>query len=583
MYAQLHQHSRGVSFVELLIAAAVITLVFGGLAATFQTMVKLIGSTKAEAGALSLANERLEYIRSLPYDSIGTVGGIPNGTIPQVATTTLNGILYTERVLIQYVDAPDDGIGVDDYNGILADYKMVKIEFIWDGLDGTDSLSLISNIVPRGIETTAGGGTLTVNVFDASVQPVPDAEVRLFNDTTTSTIDILRYTNENGVAMFAGAPAATNYQINVSKSGYSSEQTHSSTATNTNPTTQHVSVLESEVSTMNFQIDLTSDLVVKTIGVPTIGVFNDTFSNGNLVASSSDVTITGGAAILAGVAGSYEPVGTLFSTSTRPASFTNWEAATFVADTSASTSVSVQIYEVSGGSYMLVPDSDLPGNSTGFISPVIDLSSLDDSSYPELALGATLTSLDINETPELLEWELSYIINEPSIGNVDFVLTGNKTIGTDGGGSPVYKYQEEHTTDAGGDVIVAGLEWDMYDVVLSDGIYDIAQACENIPYILEPGVVEILTLTLLPPVASSLRVMVEDTSGNAVPGADVQLTRSGFNESEITSVCGQTFFNSGVSEQTDYQLDVSAAGYVSEVMTDVTVNGATSITVTLNN
>src|SRR5688572_440861 len=131
MYSRTHC-SRGMSFVEVVVTTAIVTLVFGGLMASFQVSISLIGRSKAEAGALALASERLEYIRSLSYDDVGTVGGIPEGAIPQTASSTLNGVSYDERVLVQYVDAEEDGSGSDDINGILADYKQVKVEYRWD-------------------------------------------------------------------------------------------------------------------------------------------------------------------------------------------------------------------------------------------------------------------------------------------------------------------------------------------------------------------------------------------------------------------------------------------------------------------
>ena len=94
------------TLVEVILASALLLLVFGGIMSAFQTITTLIGSSKAQAGAVALANERMEYIRSLSYDSVGTVSGIPNGPIPQTRTKSLNGITYTERVLIGYIDDP---------------------------------------------------------------------------------------------------------------------------------------------------------------------------------------------------------------------------------------------------------------------------------------------------------------------------------------------------------------------------------------------------------------------------------------------------------------------------------------------
>ena len=50
-----------------------------------------------------------------------------------------------------------------------------------------DSLAVVSNVVPNGIETTTGGGTIKVNVFDAAVASVETATVHFVN-TTLATI-----------------------------------------------------------------------------------------------------------------------------------------------------------------------------------------------------------------------------------------------------------------------------------------------------------------------------------------------------------------------------------------------------------
>ena len=576
-------HHRGFSFVELLVTAAVMALVFGGLLGAAQLAIKLIGSSKASSGALALANERLEYIRSLPYNDVGTVAGIPEGLIPQHSTTTLNGITYAERVFIQYVDAPEDGLGGADENGILADYKQVKVEYTWDDHGVNKSVFLLTNVVPPGIESVTGGGSLTVNVFDATVQPVVGAEVHIYNDTTTSTIDITTNTNVDGVAFFAGAPAAANYQVSVTKAGYSTDGTYTATTSNPNPNPPHVAVLESAVSTMNFQIDALSDLTVRTIGPSTNGSFNDDFDDLSKIASSSNVEISSSELVLSGGAGSYAASGFAFSASTTPPTITSWDTANFSLMTSASTSAVVRVYEVTGTStYTLIPDSDLPGNSVGYTGGVIDISALDPATYPTLALGTVLATGDSNVTPSIDSWNIAYVITEPSIGNIPFTLTGSKTIGTTATASPVYKYRQSFTTGSGGTIDIPSLEWDSYDVALNTATYDIAEACSDLPFLLDPGVSDTLSLTLTPSVSYALRVSVVDTNNVPIVGADVTLSRAGFNDSKNSSSCGQAFFNSGLGNNADYQVDVSAAGYTNETVTNVVVDGYVTLVITLS-
>jgi len=570
----------GMSLVEVVIAAAILALVFGGLFASFQLMVNLIGKSKAEAGALALANERLEYIRSLAYDDVGTVNGIPGGDIPQNATNALNGIVYDERVLIEYVDDDDDGEGAEDENGILADYKRVKVEYSWNHKGEVESIALISNIVPPGIETTAGGGTIRVNVFDASVQPVADAEVHLYNDTGTSTIDITRFTNDAGVALFSGAPALSLYHISATKDGFSVDQTYSATGANPNPITPPVSVLQSQVSTMNFQIDALSDLTLRTIGEPTTESFEDTFTDGTGVALFSNTVVSSESVQLAGTA-PYPSNGTVRSDAVTPGVISAWDTFSFSVTTPEDTSVLVHLYSVSGTSTALVSDSFVPGNSVGFATGTISLLAVDPTIYPSLALGATLATSNASTTPELRDWELAYTINEPPIGSVPVLLTSEKTIGTTGLGEPVYKFQETHTTDSGGTVTVSDIEWDTYAVTLGTSSYDIAEACGDIPYTLDPGVLDTLILTLASATTHSLRVSVTNTEDTLLAGASIDLAQGEFSDADTTSACGQSFFG-GLPAAGEYQLVVSAPGYVTKSIPVVTVDGASAETVTLS-
>jgi hypothetical protein len=573
----LQLNARGFTFVELLVTAAVTALVFGGLMASVQFAVKLISTAKAKTGAVSLANERLEYIRSLTYADVGTIAGIPSGPIPQHSAKVLNSITYHERVLIQYVDAPDDGLGASDDNGILADYKRAKIEYSWLGPSGTSSLFLQSDIAPPGIESTAGGGTLMVNVFDADVQPVSSAAVRVINNTTTSTIDITQYTNASGIAFFAGAPAAAQYQISVTKSGYSTDATHTATTSNPDPVTPPAAVLEGAVSTMNFQIDQLSELTVRTVEPATTGLAPDSFDDVSMLTNMTNVVQGGSDVVLAGSPGSYVSTGSLQAASTTPSSIDTWDVASWGATTNANTSVVVRVYAVSGTTYTLIADSDLPGNAAGFSTSPISLASIDPNTYPTLALGATLETTNVNETPTLHDWQLSYIIDEPPIDAVSFTLESTKIIGN----TPVFKYQDTHVTDSSGEVTVTDLEWGAYKVFIQGGSYDIREACPALPFTLQPDTTDTLTLTLVPSAVRSIRVSVVDTGGVPVIGADVEISRSGFTDQEDTSSCGQSFFNSGLADADDYVVDVSASGFVSQSVTAIGIHGDESIIVTL--
>jgi prepilin-type N-terminal cleavage/methylation domain-containing protein len=580
------KQSHGFSLIEVIVASALIALIFGGLFSTVQIMVKLIGTSKAEAAARSLAVSKMEYIRSLDYDAVGTIAGIPSGPIPQISTTSLNGILFTERVLVQYLDRDEDGFGVADTNGITEDSKRIKIEYTWTIREVTDSLVMVSDIVPPGIESTSGGGTLMINVFDASVQPVVGAQVHVFNNNVaTDTIDVIVTTNANGIANFPGAPARAGYQITVTKAGYSTDQTYSASTTNPNPNPSHVSVGVGAVSTVYFSIDQLSDLTIRTISTPVRNVFSDSFSDALGIASSTNINVSGGNLVLSDIAGVYATAGRAYATAIDPVTISSWESFDFNGTSTINSTFKVQLYSVStvGSStvYTLVPDSDLPGNTAGFIDGPIVLTSLNPSTYPILALGASITTTNTAQTASLYDWSLTYIESEAPVGNIDISIAGLKTIG-ENAGSPVLKYTNNVTTNGSGLVTLSDLEWDAYNIIINGAVegYDIAEAYAPLPYALLPGVNDTLTIVLEPHSAYSLRTTVVDNAGEAIPGADVRLFRSGYDQTLTTSIYGQVYFDA-LASSSAYTVAVEADGYDPDTQTNVSITGTTAMLVEL--
>jgi prepilin-type N-terminal cleavage/methylation domain-containing protein len=568
---------RGLSLIEVVIVSAIVTVIFAGLLGGFVYILNLINDTKSRQTALSVANDRMEFIRSLSYDAVGTVSGIPSGAIPQVATTSLNGIVFTIRTLIEYIDDPADGLGVNDDNLITTDYKQAKVTVEWVSNGATSSVFMVSNVIPRSIETDVGGGTLRVNVFDSSVIPMPNATVRLVNNQLTPVIDVTRTTNASGIALFGGAPAGAGYEVTVSRSGYSSDGTTVPSLAIPNPSNPPATVAEADVTTLNFFIDEVSDVTIRTVTTRIAGTITEPMNDMLGVATStSSVVMTGGELLLFETAGIYPSTGEILFVPIAPPSVASWGTVTVTSTTSLDTSVRVRLY--STASTTLVADSDLPGNSVGFLSSVIDISSLSPSTYPSLHVGLTLETASSTQTPIVDQIEISYVASETVAPNIPFTIRGNKSLGSNASSAPVYKFNVTTATNGSGELDFSDLEFDAYTVTPIG--YTIREACPANPITIQPGTDSTLTLTVGPAVAHSLRVLVTTTSGVVIPGASVTLTRSGFSATEIGSGCGQVFFGP-VANEIDYGLEVSAPGYSPVVLSDVVINGVTELIIQL--
>jgi len=585
MMARLAQRrlTRGVTFVEVLVASAIILLFFSGIIGGFHLAIKVIGHARAEAGALALANEQVEFLRSLPYDEAGTVGGIPAGLVAQQEVVTLNNLSYNRRTLIQYVDAPEDGEGDADENGITADYKRVKVELTWTIRGDSRALSLVTNLVPRGIESLEGGGMLRINVFDAAAAPVGAAEVHVINTTISPSVDVVVYTNASGTALFPGAPAGGGYEIVATKAGYSTDRTYDATTANPNPNPPHISVIEGEVSTVNFAIDRVSSLTVRTVGLTALGSDEDSFDDQTGLETMTDTVVENGALSLVSFANLYAFSGTARTVPVEPAGLFAWGEVSWEASTPSGTSLTVRVYAVDEfGTATLVPDSDLPGNAAGFMTSPVSIAPLNVALYPRLAVSFRLANIDETQTPMVTSREISFEAADSSLANIGFTLRGTKNIGTDSLGVPIMKYDAHHQTNAGGTVFLSGLEWDLYGVTIdaAEG-YDIADACPGAPFALEPDSDAETTLVLVPESSHSLLLKVVNSLGVSIPGASVTITNGGVNETLTSSACGYVHF-SDLYADGDYALDIEAAGYANTSASGISVSGATVETAILS-
>jgi len=542
---------------------------------------ELINQSRAKLSALSVANDRMEYFRSLPYNDVGVIAGFPAGTIPQNSTLNLNGINFSERVLVEYVDDDADGSTGADTNGIILDYKQIKLEYEWFIYGATSSIQLVSNIVPRSIETTGGGGTVRINVLDADVSLFAGATVRLVGSSTTFPYDVTKLTDANGSALF-NVPADSGYGVevtaNISGRAYSLDQTHEASVANPTPVVSPFAVLESDISTLTFQIGELSDLNISTYSAITDDLFREEFNDLTALSGYLGVTTSGGNLLLEDFFGPYEQFGQAYMGPITPSPLEAWHTMRIAVDLPVGTSHSIQFS--SDASYTPIPDGDLPGNSSGFTSNIVDLSGLDTTTYQTIYVGLTLETTDNSVTPEVEEISVFYRQSESALPSVAFDMRGNKIIGTDISALPIYKYSNSLVTSAGGELTVSNLEFDNY-TLSGFGGRDAASACPGHPIVHEAGVDSDVTLVLVADSTNTLRVSVVDTLGRILPGVSVNLTRSGYNETVFTDTCGQAFFTGGISAETDYIIDVSAAGYADQSITSFEIDNDTVTAVTM--
>lgn len=457
-------NKAGFTFIQTLVGIGVLMVIIVGLYAMFQLGMKIAAQNKARVTATALASQRIETFRNLPYDQVGTIGGIPSGVVPETEIFTRNEIEFTVKTTINYVDDPFDGVAPDDE--VPNDYKRVKVKTTWPGFIGGEVV-LITDITPQGLESEQGGGNLLISVFNALGEPVNQADIHLVNTEVEPAIDANYQTNDQGQFLVAGAPSSTNaYQISVAKNSYSSERTYGSEEV-ANPDKPHATVLPGKLTQISFSIDLLGSILVKTLSPWGSDSFSDSFFNQDKISEISNLKVNLGEVTLAtttATSTTYQTSGYLFSQEVAPANIINWDELIWDDDQPLETQTEYQLYYATSTDWQLIPEDDLAGNSSGLTGSPVDLSGLLITEYPKLKIKGELSTDNASTTPTLYAWSLSWITSEATpIGNVSFNLEGDKTIGEDGEENPVYKFSQDFTTDSSGQIDISDLEWDIYD------------------------------------------------------------------------------------------------------------------------
>jgi hypothetical protein len=555
--------SRGMSFMDVIIGTALVLVIFTALVGLLRSSLQLASVAKTRSIATTIAEGQMEYVRSLSYDSVGTVGGIPAGIIPQISTTTQNSIAFPVRTYIEYVDDAADGLDTADATGITTDYKRIKVSVSYYANNKQQSVDIVSNYAPPGLETTTNGGTLKVNVVNAVGAAVSGASVRIVNSAVTPAIDLTTFSDALGVVFLPGAPTSTQYQITVSKSGYSSAQTYPRNATNQNPNPGYLTVVRNQTTTGTFAIDLLSSLSLQTLYPIATSTFSDTFTTSASIANSSNTSVTGGNVILTFNGVAYPPSGVVRSVVQTPTYLSSWGVASSTTSLPAGTSVRFHIVDSSG---VLLPDTALPGNATGYTSTV-NLSGVSTTTYPSIALSADLTTTSTSTTPQLQSWSLSYARGPIPFPSVPFTLTGTKTIGSTGAGVPIYKTAVSTSTNTSGTSTLS-LEWDEYTLAIPT--LDVVSACTAPPYSLSPGSSVSSSLLLGSSTPNMVLVTVRDDTA-PVSGATVTLTIGATSRVVTTDACGSAYF--GTLTSGSYSVTASKTGYTTFNATGVSVSG----------
>ncbi len=283
------QHVRaGTTLIEVVVTVCIFAMIGLIFAQTFALAAAHVADARMRDGAIAVATQQMEQLRNLTYDAVAVQGGVPNGTIDPDTTVTLGHRTYRVQTDVRYVDDPDDGtIDSVPQDTVPTDYKNVQVDVTWGDASPTRHVRLTSLFAPPGIENTAGGGTMVINVFDAEGAPIRDASVHIANTTTQPPISVTAFSDAAGRVLVPGAPAAQDYGVSVQKDGYEAVTTypaypgssfypHDENVTVTENTLVTLSLMSSKLATVGLVVQdpygtATSDVSLTVVGGRVLG------------------------------------------------------------------------------------------------------------------------------------------------------------------------------------------------------------------------------------------------------------------------------------------------------------------------
>ena len=283
---------KGFSLIESLVAVAIFSLVSVTVFQGYTEMTKAVRYARLKTTATALANEEFEIARNLSYEDVGIVDGVPSGKIPYTQSLIRDGVNFLVTTVVRNIDDSFDGtIGGDPNDLSPADYKLVELKIECTTCQDFVPLDFTTYVGPKNLESASSNGSLFVKVFDSSGEPVQSASVHVENPSEGIVINDT--TNNEGILQIIDTiPGIESYEVSVSKTGFSSDQTYPTGAPgNPNPVKPHATVAIQTLTQISFAIDKISDLDVSSVltNCSSTPAVDFSLSGSKLIGTSPDV------------------------------------------------------------------------------------------------------------------------------------------------------------------------------------------------------------------------------------------------------------------------------------------------------
>jgi prepilin-type N-terminal cleavage/methylation domain-containing protein len=215
---QSWERKRGFTLIELLVALAILAVAAAAFVPAFTYIAQANQQNKVRMTASSIAAGVVEEIRALPYDSIGTSGGNPSGSIPQTQTVSAGGILFTVETQITWGSSKTTKVvaGVDPENVVALKNIRVIVKAPGAFTGAAEKVDEINSIASReSEEALVKNGHIRVVVKNSQNMAISFyTNANIVNEAPTPATNQTVSTDGNGKALF-GVLNAGKYTVRV--------------------------------------------------------------------------------------------------------------------------------------------------------------------------------------------------------------------------------------------------------------------------------------------------------------------------------------------------------------------------------
>jgi len=272
--------SKGFTLIEALVFLFIFVVTTVSFYSTFTLGINYILETKMRLAAIGLANEKMEIVRSLEYETIGTQGSVDvPGDIDPEEDVTKAGRSFHVLTQVGYKDDEFDGLISDGTDARPNDYKHVRITVSWAEATPQKSVSMTAIFAAPGIEPPLSGGILSINILDNAGNGISGATIKITNTSVSPNINDTKTTESDGNYLSIGSPQSNEgYELEISKPGYFTVRTYppySGASSSFVPVDVHASVINGALSTKTIITDRVADININaksTFDVPVADV-----------------------------------------------------------------------------------------------------------------------------------------------------------------------------------------------------------------------------------------------------------------------------------------------------------------------